>query len=96
MTREEMAARLEEFRGAYLASQEAGRRLEGQAGRSGRATDRLRLPPAVQAAGRRVHAELLQAIEADCPRPRVAVRGGPAGAGELLSPDNFVWRTMGR
>jgi len=96
MTREDMAARMEEFRAAYRVSMEAGRRLTEPVGRSVRAEDRLQPPLVVRAAARRVQAELLREIDADCPRPRVPVRGAAAGTGEQLSPDNFVWRTMGR
>jgi hypothetical protein len=96
MTREELAARMEEFRAAYRVSMEAGGRLTEPVGRSGRSAERLQPPREVRAAARRVQAELLRGIEADCPRPRVPVRGAAAGTGEQLSPDNFVWRTMGR
>jgi hypothetical protein len=96
MTREEMAARMEEFRAAYRVSVEAGRRLTEPGEQRGRAEDRPQLSLAVRTAARRVQAELMREIEVDCPRPRVPVRGASAGAGEQLSPDNFVWRTMGR
>jgi hypothetical protein len=96
MTREELAGRMAEFRAAYRVSMEAGRRLTEPVARSGRASDRLQLPLAARATARRVQTELLREIEADCPRPRVPVRGASAGTGEQLSPDNFVWRTMGR
>ena len=96
MTREEMAARMEEFRTAYRVSVEAGRRLAEPRERAERVEKRPPLPPALWAAGRRMQGALLREIEAECPRPRVPVRGFPAGSGGQMSPDNFMWRTMGR
>ena len=96
MTREGLAARMEEFRAAYRVSVEAGRRLTEPVERSGRAEDRPQLPLAARTAARRAQAELMREIDVDCPRPRVPVRGASARAGEQLSADNFVWRTMGR
>ncbi len=96
MTREEMAARMEEFRMAYRVSVEAGRRLTEAVERSGRAENRPQPPLGARAAGRRVQADLVREIEADCPRLRVPVRGAAAGSEGQLSPENFVWRTMGR
>jgi hypothetical protein len=93
------AGRLEEFRRAYRASEEEGRRVLGGTAQDGAVRDRLRqLPPEVLAVARRVQENLLREIEAECPRGTVR-RGPPAGvirAGAACSPGDYMWRTLGR
>ena len=99
MSTEGSGLRFEEFGRAYQASVEAGRRLLCGSDGTTEPQDRLRrLPPQVLAIARRVQAELLREIESECPRVKGHLGPSAAGVqpGRAFSPDDFVWRTLGR